>query len=422
MNRHLRVAVVAGFPPDPQGEADYSGKVFTAMAREFSEDVELMLLAHRQGARRVENILPNLTVKRITRPESRLVRHFGFATLWREIVAFHPDVVHMEGIHTGLYGGLFGEPMTLLFLFLRLLGKPSLLTIHSTWMPADLDELCREKQLGPLGSKCFRWYFQTNLKTLVQLADSSSIATAGALEAVLAEYARAYGLDKTRLRIESHPCTYMPVSNEEQQACKAACGLSGRRVILASGFVRPDKGYDLLLQCAPDLLERFRDVVIIIAGQPQRSSDREYAEKLLDLRSRVPASDRLVLKFEYLSDDLFNQFFNAADVVVVPYLRSIAPSGPIHHALGRGKAVVASKAGHNAGLESVCKLFETGSATALGEALSGLLEDERELDKYKQLAREYAARHTWEGLAREYVSQYRALIAANGRGNLASTP
>ena len=406
----MKIAVISGFPPDPYGEAHYSGEVFSALAREFP-DFELLVLAHKNNAApSYERILPNLCVRRVTYPRNRFRNMIAVISLLKSILKFRADVVHFQGTHTPLYGGLFGEPATVLMVLLRLLGIPSVVTIHSLWMPTDLEKLWQEKGLPRWLIKIINTYYKYNLKIISNVVGKMNFLVAGNAIQTIEEYQFTYGLKREVLSKEVHPCTFNPIPNEEKLRAKMMIGLEKYRLVVSLGFVRPDKGFHILLKCAPALLEKHKDLAIVIAGSLPKSDDLEYCEYLRSLRKALPDFDRVILHFESLTDEDFLTYVNAADILVAPYLRSIGASGPIHHALGRGKPVVASAIGFNLGLRDVCMLVPPGDVSELTRAIDTLLSDETTYREFSQRAKNYAAQWSWADLARQYVEQYKKLL------------
>lgn len=407
----MRVAVVGGYPPDPYGEAHYSGKAFMAFAQLFP-NVDITIFAHINANKPdFEQICPNLRIVRVTKPGKRLYATAAMLPLIQSVLRFKPSVVHFQGTHTPNYGGLWGEPATGMIALLRGLHIPSLMTVHSTWMPSDLDDLARKKNIGAAQTRLIHWYYRANLVALTKQLGFMNICSAGDNSPVIAEFMSSWRICAERVCGEAHPCTYDPISLEKQNSAKQSLGLIGKKIILAMGFIRPDKGYHILLDCAKDVLARHHDAVVIVAGEPRGTDAHDYVESLRQRRLQCTTKDRIILRFEYLSDEELETLFYASDIVIVPYLRVIGPSGPIHHALGRGKPVIATALGHNLGLANTCKLVTPNDPNSLSRAIDEFLSRPEAIVEYQRRSSEYASRHTWNHLAQQYMTQYEKLIA-----------
>ncbi|MEM2001436.1 MAG: glycosyltransferase [Candidatus Methanomethylicaceae archaeon] len=406
----MRIAIIGGFSPDPYGEAHYTTQVSIALAKKFP-NADIVVFAHKNNKKEdFEQVLHNLNIKRVTRPQNRFYATVASLSLIYHLFKFKPSVVHLQGTHTPLYGGLFGEPITVVVMFLRLLKIPCIMTIHSTWFPSDLEKLWKQRRLGAI-SKLLNYYYRANLYILSKLLNRINLLCAGDKSPIPEIFARSYKLNQSAIHNEPHPCFFKPVSPQEQKEAKKRLGFHSFKIITSLGFVRADKGYHLILECADYILSRHPDVVIIIAGQPRGSDADSYVSFLRELKERSHNKDRVLLKFEYINDEELEIYFKASDIIVVPYLRSVGPSGPIHHAFGYGKPVIASAIGHNLGLEGVCRLFPAGDSFALAQILDEWLSDPKQLEMYAKRSIEYARKHTWEILAQKYMEAYEHLIS-----------
>lgn len=407
----IRIAAVCGFPPDPQGEAHYSGQVFKRLAEAHPEEVILKVFAHKNTDKKAIdlNLPKNLQIERITGGPTRIRRTLQVIRLATRIRAFRPDVVHFQGTHTGLYGGVLGEPATLLLWWLRFFGVPTILTLHATWMPEDLRGLWVEKGLEKTAAAIAQSYASWNNRTMARAASILRILIAGNTSPCTEEFSKGYNLSPRQLVEEPHPCFFDPVTSERKSKAKEIIGLANKQIVLANGFVRPDKGYHLLIEAAEELFLKFPNLVVIIAGQPIGPEGNKYAQMMVDLRNKLSNPDRVRLVFQYIADEDMSNYFDAADVVVIPYARALGASGPIHHALGRAKPVVATRTGHNRGLEDIIRLFWPANASGLAKELQDILSSPCELRRLSEVSSEYAKKHSWENLAEAYLKDYRNL-------------
>lgn len=404
MSDKIRLAVVAGYPPDAHGEAHYSGKVFDLLASRFSSDIEITVFAHiNKYATNDSELHPHVRVKRLTGGDNATERTNRVQELEAVLIAYEPHVVHMQGTTTALYGGLYGEPILPMVQHLKEVGIPTIMTLHSTWLEHDLDELWKSKRLpGFLRRYMTKRYsrFMQKLNSEVTVMRS---CVSGENAPVLLQFCAAHGLSPDTVVEESHACELKPVDEARQTAAEAKLMLRGRKLVFAGGFVRPDKGLHHLI-AALKVLGR-DDVFLTIAGKPSGAAGEAYAKELEEMVSGMKASVRLV--FRFLEDDEMGVYYDAASIVAVPYSRAVGASGPIHHAIGRGKTVLASNVGQNTGLKGVIELFEPDNVASLAEALSNILDSDPKMRQATAL--DYARRHTWEHLAGSYMDDYRRL-------------
>lgn len=129
----------------------------------------------------------------------------------------------------------------------------------------------------------------------------------------------------------------------------------GQTALLFFGLVRDYKGFDLLLDACSLLPERFR---VIAAGE--------------NYTGRSFTSPRLLWRNEFIPDREVGTWFNAADMVVLPY-KSASQSGIAQIALSFRKPLVVTPVG---GLPEVVEHGVTGTVAedVTAEALAGAVE------------------------------------------------
>ncbi len=125
-----------------------------------------------------------------------------------------------------------------------------------------------------------------------------------------------------------------------QAEARKKLGLDGEYVILTFGLIRPYKGIPNLIKAfgdmPADIASRSR---LLIAGEIWE--DREAVTQAIN---NSPYRDRITLVDTYIPDESIPLYFNAADVVSLPYLRA-SQSGVAHIAMAFGKPIVVSKVG-----------------------------------------------------------------------------
>ena len=102
-----------------------------------------------------------------------------------------------------------------------------------------------------------------------------------------------------------------PVSREE---ALSRLGLSpDSRYLLFFGLIRDYKGLDWLLEAFADYrLRQFPDLRLIVAGE-------FYSEPQKYLDAAETLGDRVIMRPEFIPDDMVRYYFCAADLVVQPY-------------------------------------------------------------------------------------------------------
>jgi glycosyltransferase involved in cell wall biosynthesis len=148
-----------------------------------------------------------------------------------------------------------------------------------------------------------------------------------------------YRIPDDRVRVIPHGLydQYEKISPPE---AREKLGLGGDHVILSFGLIRPYKG-------VPNLIKAFGDLPGDVAGRSRLLIVGEIWEDREAVMQAIGACryrDRITLVDKYIPDDEVPLYFNAADVVVLPYLRA-SQSGVAHIAMTFGKPIVVSKVG-----------------------------------------------------------------------------
>lgn len=396
----MRIVVIAGWSPDPYGEANYATQVFTAYRARFPDD-QVVVFAHPGGPRRV--VRDGIE---ILRPPAWLSGRIGrtiYALLLAILVPLRrPNAVHLQGTHTPLYGGLVGEALLVMQAVCRLLGHRMIYTLHSTWTREHLQEFFAARLPHRLLVRLAVWYYGLTMRLACHLSTHFSILTAGEACPIIDTFITDHRINRRRVVHENHG-TRRPMGDPDA----ATTATQNRSIRVAClGFIRSDKNYLPVIDafCAATAALGNRPTVLIIAGEP-RGDGAAYLELLRHAATTSAYPDRIHLEPVYLSDSDYLAHIASTDIMVVPYARVIGASGPIHHALSHGVTVLAANIGYNSGLGNAVCLYD-GSGRALHAALLHVMTDHILRTQLRQAAYRYAERHCWEHLADRYRAWY----------------
>lgn len=123
-----------------------------------------------------------------------------------------------------------------------------------------------------------------------------------------------------------NPLTFCPLPVNDcfgpalsRQEALSQMGLREKQhYVLFFGFIRDDKGLDLLLQAMADERMVQMGVKLIVAGEFQTEA-KPYIEQI----KQLDISDRVVMHTEFIPDDEVSRYFCAADLVVLPYREAV---------------------------------------------------------------------------------------------------
>lgn len=232
-------------------------------------------------------------------------------------------------------------------------------------------------------------------------------------EANKREIESAFAIDPQRVTVIPHGnyAPYVQPEAIEQGKAKERLGIPReRRVILFFGQIKKVKGLDHLIRAFAQVSKNYPQTLLLIAGQVWKDDFSRY-ERLI--RS-LGLEERVYAKIRHIADEEVANYFCAADLVALPYLR-IYQSGVLLMACSYGRPVVASAVG---GLPEVVKDGETGylippaDEVRLAEAIERILADKGRAEEMGRTAREMVeTTYSWQKIAAETKKVYETLLA-----------
>jgi glycosyltransferase involved in cell wall biosynthesis len=363
----MRIALVDPLAYTPP----YDHHLAAALARR-GHDVTLLTSAflhgdapEQDGYRREELFLPLSTRLLRGRPRSRArlaLKGLEYVPsawrLLRRIRELDPDVVHLQWL----------PRPELDVRWLRRLGGPTVLTAHDVAPRRERALSAWRKALG--------------------LVDRVIVHSQRAVEA-LREF------DPTLIR---HPVFE-----------GAHLGPPHGKTLLFFGLLRDYKGLDVLVSALP----RIPEARLVVAGDPL-----DPVEPVQAVAAELGLANRIEWRLRFIGDSEVAELMEAAAVVVLPY-RKLDSSGVLATAIGYLRPVVVSDVGS---LGEIVREFGAGlvvppgDETALANACSSLLGDEKALAHAYEGAAKAAASLTWDASAQEHERVYEETRSTNRRG------
>lgn len=178
------------------------------------------------------------------------------------------------------------------------------------------------------------------------------------------------------------------------------------RVLLFFGAIRPYKGLDVLLDAFDIVAARLPGAYLVVAGRAWESFDRY--QQMID---RAPWKDRVRLRIDYIPTGEVARYFDAADLVVLPYHRFEAQSGVAMAAAGFGKPMIVTNVGALPTLQPDSDLVVSpGDPAAIAKAILSALDSPDRLAQLEQTARQVAQSHSWDEIAARTLDVYRSVL------------
>jgi glycosyltransferase involved in cell wall biosynthesis len=370
----MRIGVVSTYPPIECGIATYTRYLtdeFIALGN------ELYIVSQFGG--KGEKVYP------VFDSESPDLAKRAFQTMAK----FNPDIVHIQHEF-----GLFGKPegiscIPLVYRF-KLAGIPVVITLHTVY-----EEIPKEKRIV--------------LEALIRVADRVIVHEEYQKEAILREIGQF-----DNIRVIPHGAREL----EPVPEAKKKIGLGEDvKVVLLCGYFRRTKGMDRVIRIFPQVAERVKNAVLVIASRLRQDEFKDYKDELLGMAERSPASKKILVVGGQIPQETFDTIMSAADVIPLPY-RKGAQSGIFAHCLAFGAPVVVSPDVRSL-REAVTKIkcgFVAASDEESVECIVKILTDDDLRSELSKNAREYVRKNiVWKRVAERTAELYRELIKTPSR-------
>lgn len=293
------------------------------------------------------------------------------------INAWAPDAVLVQHEY-GIYGGTAGRHLLRLLDRLRV---PVVTTLHTVLDDPDPDQF----------------------HVLCEIARKSErvvVMNARSREKLMS----VYGIPPDRIVVVPHGVPDIPFRPTEKGACQT------RKIrLLTFGLLSRRKGLEYAIEALPDIVRRFPNVEYTILGATHphvlKAEGETYREELKAMAARLGVASHVRFEDGFVSEPELVRILAKADVYVTPYLdRAQASSGTLAYAIGAGLAVLSTPyhcaqdllAGHRG------VLVPFRDSKAMGEAVTGLLEDEEALRQLQRDAYAFGRSMRWRRVAAAY--------------------
>ncbi len=195
------------------------------------------------------------------------------------------------------------------------------------------------------------------------------------------------------------------VTEDDRRTARRSLGLpDDRLVVLCFGYLAPYKGLEAALEAAR-LCGGAVELVVAGGSHPRLAGRDDYGE---NLRNRYARTARFT---GYVSDADIAAWFQAADVLLLPYPRPFASSGPFALAMGYGTPPLCSP-GLARCLGVPDELVAPIDPPELAAHLCRLAVDPGRLRTLRAVTRAMAAGRSWDQVARRHIAIYEEVIHA----------
>jgi glycosyltransferase involved in cell wall biosynthesis len=386
----LKIVGITTWPPHRDGVALYAKNLYSHIAK--NENVEI--IANVSDERSTENN-SGTTVFRCWKRDSP----FYILQILRKAL---PSKAHVFHIQHGwlLYGNAFlSFFFPILLLALKLSGKQLIITMHAVALrEAKIYDNSFMNILGRIGV----------LTSTIAVAKLSTAVVVhnNVMKQVLES---AYGIKKDKIIVIPHGVTGLPG--------KAVTEVRKSKdiQILSLGFLRKNKGLEILAKAFENLMKKNARIRLLIVGGIHAHDEKTYINELLKDIEQL-GHGRILLK-NFVNEDFLNKIILESDIVVLlsEETRFVESSGALARVADFIKPIICSKVpkfstelknGEN------CLMIEN-TPESLARSLELLISDSELRQKLStNLRREFAAMY-WDSIAAKHVELYKKTLAAN---------
>jgi glycosyltransferase involved in cell wall biosynthesis len=268
----------------------------------------------------------------------------------------------------------------------KLRGKPVIFTVHNV--------LSHERSL----------LYETGSRWLYKLGDHFIVHT----EQNRRQLEAGCGVPGSRISMIPHGTLDFHVANHCNRASiRQELGIDpGQQVILLFGAIRPYKGVDTALKAFSQVLTEVPHALLMIAGKLWQTW--EPYQRLID---ELELADALRTFLEYIPSGEVYKYFEAADLVILPYHHFDSQSGIGGTAVSFRKPLIVSDAG---GLPDLVKdrkyVIPSKDTAALARCVTACLQDPSRLAAMSADAETVAAEISWSAIAQKTCAVYNNLL------------
>jgi glycosyltransferase involved in cell wall biosynthesis len=311
----------------------------------------------------------------------------------RNLTWYNPLTWVREALFTGadlLHAQWWSLPLVLIYACLcavfKMRGKPVVFTVHNV-----LDH-----GHSPLFKAASRWLFK--------LGDHFIVHTEEGCRQMQTHYA----IPADRISVISHGSLDFHVKQQVNRAdIRQELNIDPRhKVVLLFGAIRPYKGIETAIEAFSQVLLEVPDSLLIIAGKLWQRW--EPYQQLID-KHGIAKEVRTFLN--YIPSNNVFRYFEAADLVILPYLQFSSQSGVGGTAVSFRKPMIVSAVG---GLPDLVKNTEyivpPGNPDLLARKMIDCLSDPTRLAAMAADAQQVAAEISWPVIAQKTLAIYERML------------
>lgn len=221
----------------------------------------------------------------------------------------------------------------------------------------------------------------------------------------------------TRLGVPSKKIHIIPhgteLNDEDKEVSRKRLGLPvDAKILLMIGFIKRHKCLHIVLDTLVEILEKFEDVYLFVAGglAPTASkSDIEYAEYIGRRIEVLGLQKNVIYPNKFFPNEDVPYLLSSADIVLFPYYEEDrSASGSFHLAIGAKKPIIASRTPKFEELKNICDelLVLPYNSSGIAAIAIRLFEDSKFRQYVVSRTEEYRNYTSWQTIASQHLQLY----------------
>ncbi|WP_321281855.1 glycosyltransferase [Marinifilum fragile] len=191
---------------------------------------------------------------------------------------------------------------------------------------------------------------------------------------------------------------------------KALLGLEGKQVLLLAGYMRSTKNFEKIIELLPRLVEKNKDLVLLMASRSRINEHSEYKDHLYKLLNKPEIKKHVKIIYGKFPQFTLDTILSAADVMTLPYLKG-AQSGVLAQASALLLPVVTSELmSFKNWIEEVKGGFYASNDDEYVNHITNLLQDADLRIEFQENIRINNEKINWTQIANRHIELYQKLL------------